>query len=132
MRATRDTRNLSKSRVRLLLQPISARYITRGLHIGLRSEASLSCPLFAFEFGFRSEPEFVASTVRPARIVSQLMRAFADPLFISIHVMASSLNREAMSLSPHYVDVARPPIACVLPCCGTTPPTGLGPLLGVG
>jgi hypothetical protein len=32
----------------------------------MRAEVSLSCLLLAFEFGSRSEPEFVASTVRPA------------------------------------------------------------------
>ena len=88
-----DTRTL-KSRVRQPLPPISAQFIPRRLHMGrnMRAEVRLFCPLFAFEFGFRSEPELVASTVRPARIIPQLMGAFADPLFICIHVMASSLT----------------------------------------
>src|ERR1700720_2016819 len=55
----------------------------------MRAEVSLSCLLLAFEFGSRSEPEFVASTVRPARIVPKLIRLCADHLFIRVHVMFS-------------------------------------------
>jgi hypothetical protein len=43
----------------------------------MRAEVSLCGLLLAFEFGSRSEPEFVASTVRPAR------------LFIFVHVLFS-------------------------------------------
>ena len=53
------------------------------------AEVSLSCLLPAVEFGSRSEPEFVASTVRPARMVPQLIGLFADHLFIRVHVMFS-------------------------------------------
>ena len=62
----------------------------------MRAEVSLSCPLLAFEFGFRSEPEFVASTVRPTRKVPQLIGLFADHLFSRVHVcFVSSFNHEA-------------------------------------
>ena len=53
----------------------------------IRAAVSLSCFLLAFEFGSRSEPEFVASTIRPARMVPQLIGLFADHLFICVHVM---------------------------------------------
>ena len=55
----------------------------------MRAVVSLSCLLFAFEFGSRSKPEFVASTIRPARMVPQLIGLFADRLFIRAHVMFS-------------------------------------------
>jgi hypothetical protein len=53
------------------------------------AEVFLTFLLPAFEFGSRSEPEFVASTVRPTRIVSQLIGLFADHLFICVHVLFS-------------------------------------------
>ena len=55
----------------------------------MRAEVSLSCLLPAFAFGSCSEPEFIASTVRPACMVPQPIGLFADHLFIRVHVMFS-------------------------------------------
>jgi hypothetical protein len=52
----------------------------------MRAAVSRSCLLLAFELGCRSEPEFVGSTVRPARMV-------AHHLFIFVHVMCSKRPR---------------------------------------
>ena len=56
-------RPTSKPRGKLPLPPISGRFMTRRLHTPANRRAPLSfCrPLLAFEFGSRSEPEFVAS-----------------------------------------------------------------------
>jgi hypothetical protein len=74
------------------LFPLSgARFMTRRLDArgNMRAEVSLSCLLLAFEFGSRREPEFLASTVRSARMVPELIGLFADHLFILVHVMFS-------------------------------------------
>src|ERR1700722_14543671 len=67
----------------------------------MRAEVSLCGLLLAFEFGSRSEPEFVASTVRPARMVPQPICLFADHLFILVHVPFSRRWR-----SHHYAEIA--------------------------
>jgi hypothetical protein len=74
----------------------------------MRAEVSHSCLLFAFGFGSRSEPEFVASTVRPARMVPQLIGLFTDHLFILVHVLLSKQwrsPRRSKWLPPAFVRV---------------------------
>ena len=51
-----------------------------------------------FEFGYRGEPEFFASTVRPARMVPQLVGLFAGRLFIIVRVLFRSQNAVAALL----------------------------------
>src|SRR5580693_8258600 len=77
----------------------------------MRAEVSLSCLLPAFEFGSRREPEFVASTVRPASMVPQLIGLFADHLFIHVHVMFSkqmALASQAEANGSHQRSSTRP------------------------
>src|SRR5580700_10472773 len=85
-------------------------FMTRRIHVpgNMRAEVSLSCLLLAFEFGSCSEPEFVASAVRPARMVPQPIGLFADHLFILVHVMFSKQWRSPRRqwLPPAFVHVA--------------------------
>src|SRR5208337_3163304 len=71
------------------LPPIGGRFVTTRLPTPAckRDQPSLSRLLLGFEFGFGSEPKFIASTVRPARPVPQLIRPQADRPFAGAHAL---------------------------------------------
>jgi hypothetical protein len=82
---------------RFPLPPISPPFITRWVGTTRAGRTAFSRLLLAFEFGSCSEPEFVASTDRPARMVPQLIGLFADLLFIHVHVMFFPLQQMAVA-----------------------------------
>jgi len=83
------TEDRSKPRGRLPLPPISGRFMTNRLRMlaDRRAWLCLSRLLPAFGFEFGCEPEFVASTVRPARLLPRLVGEFAGHLFHVAHAL---------------------------------------------
>jgi hypothetical protein len=62
---------------------------------GKRAQPPLSPPRLPFEFGFRSEPEFIASTVWPARLVPQFIGPLADHLVAGARAVIPPSGRVA-------------------------------------
>ena len=54
----------------------------------LRARARLSLPLLLLDFLLRREPEFLASAIRPARAIPELVGSSGDPVFAAAHAPA--------------------------------------------
>ena len=69
------------------LSPIGSCFVTRRLRTpaSKRDQPSFSRLLLGFEFGFGGKPEFIASTVRPARTAPQLICPLSDNLLAGVH-----------------------------------------------
>jgi len=111
------------------LPPISGRFMTRRLRPPADRRARLCLSPLLPAFGFESccEPEFVASTIRPARLLPQFIGQFADDFLHVSHVLSPP------RLSPPRLSFgARPaPIVAIiwLEACQFREPTYSGPLL---
>ena len=73
----------------------AARFMTKRFDTPAdrRARLCLSRLLLDFEFGFRSEPEFEASIIRPARLLPQLIGPLADHLFAGAHALIPPSGR---------------------------------------